>query len=380
MSRRPLRVLYVNHLGVLGGAERSLLGLIEHLNPRHIEPFLAAPSEGLLAPAAQELQIPYYPVPSCRLRRPTHPWDYVKSFFRFQQFVRALRRIIRLVQPELIHANSLIAAWAAVTLAKLPVIWHCRDLQAPAALMQRVRQKAAFVIAISHAVAAFVQKNAPHGAPLTVIYNGFSPRDVHITRRRSQIRAEWELGPDTPLVGCMGQLVPWKKQDVLLQAFPYVLQHIPEARLIICGEDYFSEHTDYVRHLHELAEKLDIAPQIIWAGFVSQPANVLAALDVLAHPAEGEPFGRVILEALALGVPVVAINQAGPAEIIEDGQSGLLVPPRQPKALAEAITRILQDAELRFKLSSGALIRARRFSAQHTAARVTELYFEVHGA
>ncbi len=380
MRRRPLRVLYVNHLGVLGGAERSLLGLIEHLNPRQIEPFLAAPAEGLLAPAAAELHIPYYPVPSCRLRRPAYPWDYIKSFWRFQRYVCALRRIIRLVQPELIHANSLIAAWAATTLSAAPVIWHCRDLQAPVALMQRVRQKAAYVIAISHAVAAFVQENAPLGAPLTVIYNGFSPRDVQITKRRSQIRAEWELGPDTPLVGCMGQLVPWKRQDVLLQAFPLVLQHIPEARLIFCGEDYFSEHTDYVRHLHELAEKLDIAPQIIWAGFVPQPANALAALDVLAHPAECEPFGRVILEALALGVPVVAINQAGPAEIIEEGQSGLLVPPRHPQALAEAIIRILQDAELRLKLSSGALIRAGRFSAKHTAARVTELYYEVSGA
>ncbi len=212
---------------------------------------------------------------------------------------------------------------------------------------------------------------------MTVITNGFGPQDVHVTRRRSQVRGDWEMGAGTPLIGCMGQLVPWKRQDVLLRAMPLVLEHVPQARVVFMGSDTFDEHPEYVASLHELANAPSLQGHVVWAGFVDHPADALAALDVLAHPADREPFGRVVLEALALGVPVVAVNQAGPAEIIEDGRSGLLVAPEDPAALAEAVVRLLQDDELREGLSDGARIRAGHYSISHTAARVLELYREV---
>jgi len=377
MAEARIRVLYVNHVGILGGAEKSLLALVEGLDRRQIEPHLAAPDDGALAEAARELGVPFHSLPACRLRRPKYPWDVLSAFRTFQRFYRALRRVCHDVQPDLIHANSLIAAWAATRVTKVPVLWHCRDLRASAPVMQAVRPKVARVIAISHAVAAHIEQTAPRGAPVQVIHNGFSPRDVHVTRRRSQVREDWEMGVDTPLVGGMGQLVPWKRQEVLLRAMPEVLAAVPRARLVIMGSDTFDEHPEYVQSLHALAEELGVSDRVVWAGFVEHPAEALAALDVLAHPAEDEPFGRVVLEALALGVPVVAINQAGPAEIIEDGVSGLLVPPGDAAAMAAGIVRVLQDEDFRQALSDGARIRAAHFSAATMAARVLELYHEV---
>ncbi|MCE5239276.1 glycosyltransferase family 4 protein [bacterium] len=372
-----LRVLYVNHVGVLGGAERSLLGLLQAVDRRQIEPHLAAPDDGPLADAARQAGIPVHPLPPCRLHRPQTPWDFVAAFRTFGRFRRALRRACRAVEPDLIHANSLISAWASTRVTRAPVVWHCRDLRAPAHLVRAVRRRATRVIAISQAVASYIEATAPQGAPVTVITNGFSPQDVHVTRRRSQVRGDWEMGAETPLIGCMGQLVPWKRQDVLLRAMPLVLEHVPQARVVFMGSDTFDEHPEYVASLHELANAPSLQGHVVWAGFVDHPADALAALDVLAHPADREPFGRVVLEALALGVPVVAVNQAGPAEIIEDGRSGLLVPPDDPAALAEGIVHLLQDGELREGLSDGARIRAGHFSVSHTAARVLELYREV---
>jgi len=377
MPEAPFRVLYVNHVGILGGAERSLLGLLEALDRRQVAPYLAAPDDGALAEAARELAIPLHPLPPCRLRRPKYPWDVLSAFRTFQRYSHSLRQACRAVQPDLIHANSLIGAWAATRVSRAPVIWHCRDLRSSPPVMQAVRPKVARVIAISQAVASYVQATAPQGAPLRVIYNGFTARDVHVSRRRSQVREEWEMGPDTPLVGCMGQLVPWKRQDVLLRAMPEILAAAPQARLVMMGADTFDEHPEYVRSLQALAAELGVAGRVVWAGFVEHPADALAALDVLVHPAEQEPFGRVVLEAIALGVPVVAVNQAGPAEIIEDGRSGLLAPPGDAAAMAERIIRLLQDEDLRESISDGARIRAAHFAAVHTAARVVELYHEV---
>lgn len=372
----PVRVLYVNHVGVCGGAEKSLLRLLENLEPRQVEAHVAAP-EGALAVAVRHLGPPLSIIPECRLRRPQTCWQAITALGAFRRYCRSLRRACRVLQPDLIHANSLIAAWAAVRVTRLPVIWHCRDLQSPPRIMQIVRRRVARVVAISKAVAAHIAATAPEGAPVSVIYNGFSVADVHVTQRRSQVREQWEMAPETPLVGCMGQLVPWKRQDALLRAMPEVLARVPKARLVMMGSDTFDEHPDYARSLHALAEELGVAGHVVWAGFVEHPADALAALDVLAHPAEQEPFGRVVLEAMALGVPVVAISQAGPAEIIEHERSGLLVPPDDPAALAEAIVRLLSDDELREAISDGARIRASHFTASATAARVLELYHEV---
>ena len=372
----PVRVLYVNHVGVCGGAEKSLLRLLEHLEPRQVEAHVAAP-EGALAAAVRQMAYPPQIIPECRLRRPQTCWQALAALGSFRRYCHSLGRACRTLQPDLIHANSLIAAWAAVRVTRRPVIWHCRDLQSPPRVMQMVRRRVARVVAISQAVAAHIAEAAPQGAPVTVIYNGFSATDVHVTRRRSQVREQWEMAPETPLVGCMGQLVPWKRQDALLRAMPEVLARVPEARLVIMGSDTFNEHPDYVGSLYALAEELGVGGHVVWAGFVDHPADALAALDVLAHPAEQEPFGRVVLEAMALGVPVVAINRAGPAELIEHERSGLLAPPDDVGALAEAIVRLLTDDELRENISDGAHIRASHFTASATAARVVELYHEV---
>lgn len=376
---RPLRVLYVNQSGVAGGAAKSLLRLLETLDRSEVEPHLAAP-DGPVAQAAAELNISFYPLPRCRMYRRSNPFTLLRSLWRFHRFSRALRRVCRQVQPDLVHGNSLAAAWAAVNIGKYPVIWHVRDLRSPGAIMRLVRKKAARVIAISKAVAERIEQEAPEGAPVQLIYNGLTERDTQVTRSREEMRREWGVDAQAPMIGCMAQIVAWKRQDLLLRALPLVIQKVPEARLVFLGADLFGDSTEYAQYLRRLVEELQLTERVIWAGHLPSPQDALAAVDVVAHPTDCEPLGRVVLEALALGTPVVAVNRAGPSEIIKHMESGVLVPPDDCWSLAEGVVQVLQDRELAARLREGGLARARDFRAADLAPAVVRVYDEVCAA
>ena len=373
---RPLRVLYVSETGLLGGAGNSLLRLLESLDAAQVEADIAAP-EGELIAAADELGIPGYPLPECRLRRAFDPLLLWRQLRRFLTFCRSLNAVCDLLRPDLVHANGPVAAWAAVRCSGVPVIWHVRDLRLPRRLMRLVRRKAAAVVAISSAVAEWVAAETPHGAPIHVIHNGLTARDTAATRSRYSLRREWRIPADAPLIGCMAQMVPWKRQEVLLRAMSEILAAVPNAHLVFIGDDAFGENREYAAELRRLVGDIGLQQAVTWVEHTVEPSSALAALDVLAHPADKEPFGRVVLEALAVGTPVVAVNQAGPAEILEEGKSGLLVPPLDPSALAKAILRVLEDPELAESLRQEGLRRAEDFSQETLTPVMVRLYRDI---
>jgi glycosyltransferase involved in cell wall biosynthesis len=236
-------------------------------------------------------------------------------------------------------------------------------------------EAAALIIAVSRAVADHVLQVAPEAdGKLTMVYNGITRQDVVVTRPREAVRRDWRLPPGVPLAGCVAQLVRWKRQDLFLRAGARLIAHLPDVRLVIVGGDLHGANARYAEELRRLAVHLGISDRVIWAGHRQDIADVVAALDVVVHPATEEPFGRVILEALALGTPVVAADAAGPAEIIEQGQSGLLVPPGDADALFQATRRVLSDSELAERLRTGGLRRARKFLARDTAELTVQLY------
>jgi glycosyltransferase involved in cell wall biosynthesis len=287
-----------------------------------------------------------------------------------------LREIIRRKEIDLVHANSLVAALIATSRnLGVPVIWHARDLRAPAAPVKQVLAKVSAVIAISGAVEHWVRGFVPT-AHVHLIYNALGPDDRHVTHPRAKVREDWEMAPHTPLLGNVGQLVPWKRQDLFLRAGAQVLQQVPEARLVIIGSDLFNEHREYVQGLHALAAELGIASRVLWIDHADDMPSALAALDVLVHTAEREPLGRVIMEAMAVGLPTVAFDEVGPAELIENGETGLLVPPDDISALAAAAVRVLTDPTLAVHLHDTALSHSSRFDPTLHAAAVLEVYRE----
>jgi glycosyltransferase involved in cell wall biosynthesis len=208
-----------------------------------------------------------------------------------------------------------------------------------------------------HGIVARTRVHAVHNAVATTVLE----RSV-AANERSAMRARLGLPDDVPVVGSVGRLMRWKNQDILVAAFATVRQQVPNARLVIAGSAADSAPDgpgDYRDYLVRQATELGLLESVTFTGFVT-PAEVpalYAAFDVFAHPCAEEPFGLVIVEAMASNRPVVAVNAGGVPEIIRDGVDGLLVPPQQSDALAQAVVRLLGDREVANRLVDSARTR-----------------------
>jgi glycosyltransferase involved in cell wall biosynthesis len=166
---------------------------------------------------------------------------------------------------------------------------------------------------------------------------------------------------------------PGKGQDVFLEAAALV----PEARFVVVGGAILGNEGGFEEEVHALARRLGLADRVVFTGHVDDAIPWLDALDVAVVASSHEAFGIVLVEAMALGTPVVATATDGPSEIVEDGVSGLLVPVGDAPALAAAIERALIDRSLAATLAEGGRRRAREFTEERTAARFARLLREV---
>jgi glycosyltransferase involved in cell wall biosynthesis len=179
-------------------------------------------------------------------------------------------------------------------------------------------------------------------------------------------------------VGIVGRISPWKGQDVFLRAFA---RAFPEGgiRARVVGGALFGEEA-FGESLVALARALGIADRVTFSGHVDDVGAELASLDVAVHAFTiPEPFGQVVVEAMAAGVPVVAVDAGGPAEVVTDGVDGLLAPMGDVDALAARLTRLATDPDLRRRLVEGGRVTAARYAPDVVAGRVEELYRRVLG-
>jgi glycosyltransferase involved in cell wall biosynthesis len=181
--------------------------------------------------------------------------------------------------------------------------------------------------------------------------------------------------PDVEVVGMVGRIAPWKGQDVFLRAFA---QAFPgdAVRAVIVGAPLFGE-VEYADTLLALAAQLGIADRVEFRGFRADTAAEYRAMDVFVHAStKAEPFGLVVVEAMAAGLPVVAVDGGGPAETITHGHDGLLYPLGDVDALAAALVTLRDDGPLRARIGGHALERAADFGPARLAREVSDVYRE----
>ncbi len=376
----PCRVLYVNHVGEVSGAEMSLLTLLSHLQTDEFEPIAAAPRQGPLHALLDKLNITTQHLAPLRLHKTRNPLALAGQAGALMVRRIQLGRIIQRTHPDIIHANSLTAAVSATTwsIGMPPVVFHARDITFPERAIQWASSGAEAIIAISESVKKAVVEVAPEAADkIEVIYNGIDREQFRPQKPRGATRQMLRLEDDELLVGNVGQLVPWKRQDMFLDTAAVIASQFPQARFIMVGADMFGEHGDYVASLRTKAEELGLAKAVIWAGYRDDVADLMAAMDVMVHTAEVEPLGRVILEALCVGTPCVAVNANGPAEIIEHLESGMLAE-ADAQSLADAAIAVLSKPRLAEALAEGGKARvAQDFGAEQMARSTEQLYLRV---
>lgn len=245
------------------------------------------------------------------------------------------------------------------------------------------------LIAVSRAIVRKLELEGRQGPAVELIYNGVDLSVYDRTEACCTLPEEYGFAAGSPLVGCVARLEPEKGHPTLLEAWPLVLERVPQARLLIVGEGSRREA------LEEQAMALGLmgadcagdhcvgtrgarpGAKVVFTGRRDDVPSVTAALDVAVLPSYREALGLVVLEAMALGRPVVASSVGGIPEMIDDGLTGLLVPPHDAAALAAAIVRLLTDHPLADTLARrGHDLVHERFCIQLMVRAIEQIYDE----
>ncbi len=295
---------------------------------------------------------------------------------------RALQRIIEEQRVDLVHTNIRVGhdreGILAACMARVPCVCHVRDFERLNWFDRRLASTVARFVYISQAVQ---RSHIAAGAPCTkgrVVYNGLDLEAFDAGLDAQAGRQSFLLAPDESAVGIVGRLESWKGHDVYLRAMALVQQVVPHVRGIIVGGPVPHE-PGYRASLLALQQDLRLTERVMFFDHRSNVPAMMSALDVLVLASTSpEPFGRVLIEAMAASKPVVATRAGATPEIIEDGEQGLLVAPGNPSALADAVIRILADRGLADSMGRKGRLRVQeRFHVRQYVDGVQAIYREL---
>jgi glycosyltransferase involved in cell wall biosynthesis len=302
-----------------------------------------------------------------------------------------VRRVAQVRDADLVHANSTRAGLATALAARMgapPAIVHVRDVVPRSAAGDLTRRAigagAAAVLTNSQYTAAKFSRSG-FRIPVRVVHNAvdlrrFDPSGL----TRSEARARLGLSDDSLVLAVVGQITPWKGQDTAIRALEIVRRSRPQAQLLVVGEPKFTvsatryRNDPYNESLHQLAGKSGLADSVFFFGARDDVPEVIRAVDLVLVPSWEEPFGRTVLEGMAMGVPVLATKIGGPAELVSDGSDGVLLPPHDVEAWAAAIELLAADEGLRREIGkSGRKKVERSFGIETHVDAVLTTYREV---
>jgi len=360
-----LRVLLVDHAPFFGGAESFLLDLLSALNRSEFAPMIVTDSRSPVLGRFRASGDPILTTPLPQINRsPFSLWRLLYAGAR-------LARLARAAHADVMHSftvrTHLISAVAAV-MSGVPLLWRVCDDTLPrwaASLFGRVPH---CIVAVSRYIAAYYPN---------LHFAGFAPDGARAPSAISQANARAELGlrADEFVVAHLGRLVRWKGQAVFIRALARLAQTIPNVQGLIVGAWHTEDEKpgplgggeSYYRELCGLADQLG-AP-VTFTGFLRDPGTVYAAADVVAHTSTApEPFGRTVIEAMMAGRPVIAAKAGALPEIVVEGETGILTPPGDDAALADALVNLLSSEPRRAQMGIAARQRAQ---AEYTLDQMT---------
>jgi hypothetical protein len=358
-----LRALIVMPLATQrGGSEVVLQQLLEFRQEARLEPTVAFLEPGPMVEWCRERGARALVIDAGRLRQPL---GIVRT-------VRALSRVARQTSSHIVigwMAKGQLYGGLAALATRLPSVWLQSGLPSRLAPLDRAATllPARVVVTQSHNVERAQRKLWPR-RPIAVVYPAVDTRrfdadligDPRATRRRLGLPA------DAPIFGSVGRLDRWKGFHILLDSVPDVVKRRPDAMLLLVGGRHEFDPS-YADELADQARRLGPAGRILLVGHQPNPEDWMQAMDVFCHTSENEPFGMVVIEAMALGKAVVASAEGGPTEVITPGVDGLLSPYGDHRALTTAILRLLDDGQLRLTLGQAAKRRAQDFTVEQFA-------------
>lgn len=299
------------------------------------------------------------------------------EFIRLARYVR--QHDIRIIHSSDRPRDSLYCVLLArATGAKSIVHVHVKWSEYYGAAARWAVNHADGVMAISEYVAGTVAGQRGAKDTIYTVLNGIDLTPWNPELDGSGVRAELSIPDDAVVLASVSRLFHWKGQRELLKAFALVERQFSNAVLLIVGADAPHEGASFSAELQGLARELGVSEKVRFTGARSDVPAVMAACDVFTMPSFEEPFGLVFVEAMAMGKPVVAIDNGGTPEVVAHGQTGLLAPPWDVDTIADHILRLLRDRELRLELGRAGRKRAlSMFSAERMARDAERAYQRV---
>jgi len=389
-----MRIAFLTDASGLGGAEFNVLEIIRRARGHDLIALSSREGEfldrvGALGAEAVALGVPAFRSTGRKVLG-RHLFDPFASALNIGIFVPAVLRLSRLLrrrQVDVLHTNAMLAHFygaLAGRLAGRPAVMHMEDIVDPRlagglalrSLRFCAARLATRVVSVSRAVDSMFEGVVSRDKR-AVVYNGV---DVDAAQHlpsgaRERVRQEFGFGDNDIVVMIVGRIVEWKGHTTLLRAFADAVGNVPSLKLCIVGKAVFGP-ASYEQELRTLASELRVGERVLFTGYRTDVAACLEAADICVLPSETpDPCPLALLQYLAAGKATVATNHGGPAEIVEQDQTGLLVPPRDATALSTAILRLARDAALRRRLGHAAKAVAReKYAADRFVAEMLEQY------
>jgi glycosyltransferase involved in cell wall biosynthesis len=409
------RILYVHHCPDWGGASASLLSLIEHLDRRRYSPSIlfnagpgsaTRPFEKLGIPVYYEPSITTYPHAQGALLqlRSLRPWEIVTRALMIAPSARRFAAFLGAHPQDLVHLNSMVQVPAALGAKSsgVPLVWHVREELHPGFIGVRRRLIRDCIDRCADAVIAISERNAALLRPsprIRVVYNFMDldrfRRDIDKGRTRDALG----LPGRAPIVLMLGGIVAHKGADVFLEAAARVRASLPDALFLVAGLPPTGsvspspvrrlvrgaiESTGLVENVERTVlrrwDELRLGDSFRFIGLRTDVPELLAAADLLVWPATVSHFSRPVIEAGSVGRPVVASDFPASRELVHQGETGILVPPRDPRALAAAIVDVLINPDTASRMGeAGWRLAQERYDARRNTPAILRVYDEVLG-
>lgn len=372
------KILYVDHTPFVGGAELVLASHIQHLNKDTFEPLVACSgSVPELVEKYKKAGAKVFVISFAQLKifSPT-------VFLRLLRAVLELRSIIRRSDADLVVTNTERALYVGTLSAfftRRRLVWWVRDFEYNRLLFRLLSRFPQKIICVSEAIRDYY--NGLDNSKFEVVYVGsdFNERLRKVSLEDVlRLRDELRLANADFVVGFVGRLVEWKGPHVLLEAANKFKVQSSKFKIVIVGSGEGQEGNIEPR-LRQMVEEYDLENQVVITGHRQDIPVLMKAFDVFCHTSiEPEPFATVVIEAMLASTPVIGTNIGGTPEIITNSQTGFLVPPNDPKALAAILSHLAKNQRLRQKIGErGKYVAYERNTEVKTTLEVEKIITEV---
>jgi glycosyltransferase involved in cell wall biosynthesis len=366
--------------GGMGGMERMAFASMQQARAHRYKTLLATTGDSALADAARQGGFTVVAADFGWLQHTSNPLRLLQYAIALRKSGRTVASICKEHRVSIIHAHGPVAALYCVHAARkyhIPLLMHVHDAQTPrrtlAAVTRYVARSAARLVCVSKAVRETVERMGIPSTRTTVLYNGIDAAFFGTPPIPTPL-----VSGAGPHIALFASIVPWKGQHIFLEAAEKLADRLPAAHFYVVGGLAHPDDQPYLDRIRAMADAPLLQGRVTLTGPVANVPDWMAAMDVVAHTSvEREAFGLVIAEAMALGKRVVATDNGAPAEIIEDGKTGRLVPPNDPGALAGAIADLVsRAADDPMGVLAARSIRD-RFTPERFGSELATLYTEV---